>query len=326
MFVENRPIRSEADDAHSDSPRALKRRVTLYEWTLGAAVLPVLVRRLAITVARAISNLGHTRQAEIPTERLDPRVWVEAGSAETGRFRMFLDPSSPGHGADQMALGTYDQPLIEALRPFASLEGAVIWDVGAHVGYESLCFAELVGPSGQVVAFEPNPANAQEWQRNVDGNPSLASRMSLQRLALSDASGDAMFCFSEDVAGGLSSGSHLANVTPPEEQTSYTSFGSLKVTCARVDDLVEAGEIDPPAMIKIDVEGAEADVLRGALRTLERHQPALLVEVHHIHAMHDVDEILRDAGYSILLLDSPEECASRCFLKAVPARSRVRAD
>ena len=86
--------------------------------------------------------------------------------------------------------------------------------------------------------------------------------------------------------------------------------------CAPADDLVEAGEIAPPSIIKIDVEGAEADVIRGALGTLRRYRPALLVEVHHVRAMHDVGVLLQEAGYVSSVLQTPEESASRCFLKA----------
>lgn len=300
------PARSSTDGQRSSSPLGLQRRVALYERTLGIAVLPVLLRRLALQMWRN------------STHRSDPRVWVDAGPYETGRFRMFIDPSSVGHGARQMALGTYDETFVDALRPHSALQGAVVWDVGAHIGYESLLFAELVGPAGRVVAFEPNPANFREWQRNVEGNSELAARMSLRATALCDKSGTAAFRFSEDVLGGGSSGSHLADAVPPEDEVSYAAFGLVNVACARADDLVEAGEIAPPAIIKIDVEGAEADVVRGATRTLHRYKPILLVEVHHVRAMHDLEVLLQETGYSSSVLETPEETASRCFLKAVP--------
>jgi hypothetical protein len=97
----------------------------------------------------------------------------------------------------------------------------------------------------------------------------------------------------------------------------------LDVTCARADDLVASGVLPPPALVKIDVEGAEADVLRGATATLRTHRPLLLLEVHHVRAMHEVDDVLRAAGYSVSLLDSPEESPSRCFVKAIPIEASV---
>jgi FkbM family methyltransferase len=272
----------------------------------------------AVRSARALavsdSNTG------LPTE---PRRWTEAGPADIGRFRMFLDPESDGHGARQMAEGTYDDVLFRAAQSIVPLGGAVVWDVGAHIGYESLCFAVLVGDAGTVVAFEPNPANTREWERNVGGNPQLAGRMMLKRMALSCESGKAAFRFSEDVVSGRSSGSHLADVMPPEDPACYSTFGVLDVTCARADDLVTSGVLRPPALVKIDVEGAEADVLRGATATLRTHRPLLLLEVHHVRAMHEVDDVLRAAGYSVSLLDSPEESPSRCFVKAIPIEASV---
>jgi len=313
---------SESSGDSSDSLLPLQRRARLYERTWGIAVGPVLLRRAAIVLARKASRKpGHRAHGEGEVIARDPRRWVEAGPRDRGSFMMFLDPHSAGHGANQMALGTYDETLMAALRTH-SLESGVIWDVGAHIGYESLCFATVVGPAGRIVAFEPNPANVREWQRNVSGNAELAPRLSIQAVALCDRSGTAAFRFSEDVADGRSSGSHLAGVMPPEEAASYAGFDLANVACARVDDLVEAGDIAPPTLIKIDVEGAEADVLRGAIRTLQRHRPILLVEVHHVRAMHDVDEILRDAEYATTLLDSPEDSASRCFLEGVPAEPR----
>ena len=306
---------SESDvDSHRSLLR-LERKVALYERTLGLAVLPVLVRRLAIAVTRPFSDRAPSR--ENPIDRPDSRVWIEARPHETGRFKMFLDPHSVGHGAREMVLGTYDDTFLDALRPLSALQGAVIWDVGAHVGYESLVFASLVGPSGRVVAFEPNPANLVEWQKNADANADLAPRMNLQAIALSAEPGMAAFRFSDDVVGGRSSGSHLADSVPPEQELSYAAFRLVDVVCARADDLVEAGEIAPPSFIKIDVEGAEADVIRGAVRTLGRYRPALLVEVHHVRAMHDVGVLLQEAGYVSSLLQTPEESVSRCFLKAV---------
>lgn len=267
--------------------------------------------------AGSITDVHDAERAE--SDSPDPRVWVDAGPEDTSRFKMFLDPDSLGYGASQMALGDYDEALHEALRPYSSFEGAVVWDVGAHVGYWSLSLATLVGPKGSVIAFEPNPANVEEWRRNVAGNPDLAPRMSLRTVALSDTSGTASLLTSDDVASGRSSGSHLADVMPPEAPVSYATFTHLDVECARVDDLVGTGEVAPPALLKIDTEGAEASVLRGAIRTLQRHRPILLVEVHHVRAMHDLDEILAGVGYSISLLDSADESASRCFLKAVPS-------
>lgn len=307
---------SEGDSDRSGSELRLKRKVALYERTLGLAVLPVLVRRLAIAVARPLSTPSRGNPIDPP----DSRVWIEAGPLETGRFKMFLDPHSAGHGAREMALGTYDDTFVEALRPLSDIQGAVIWDVGAHIGYESLVFASFVGPSGRVVAFEPNPANVAEWQKNVEANVGLAARMNLKEVALSTEPGMAAFRFSDDIVGGRSSGSHLAASVPPEEEPSYTAFRLVDVLCARADDLVEAGEIAPPSIIKIDVEGAEADVIRGAVRTIGRYSPTLLVEVHHVRAMHDVGVLLQEAGYTSLLLQAPEESASRCFVKAYRAK------
>ena len=285
--------------------------------TVRAAARHVL--RLPRCVASRAARLARVSAVSDAPARVpgESRRWTDAGPPETGRFRMFLDAGSDGHGARQMAEGTYDEVLFRAASSIPSLRGAVVWDVGAHIGYESLCLAAQVGERGSVVAFEPNPANAREWERNVGGNPHLAGRMTLKRMALSCESGEAPFRMSEDIVSGRSSGSHLAAVMPPEEPAAYSTFGICDVTCMSADDLVTSGVVSTPTLVKIDVEGAEAEVLRGAMMTLRKHRPILLVEVHHIRAMHEVEDVLRAAGYSISLLDSPEESPSRCFAKAI---------
>jgi hypothetical protein len=78
--------------------------------------------------------------------------------------------------------------------------------------------------------------------------------------------------------------------------------GPLKVPCARADALLAAGEVEAPDVIKIDVEGAEAAVLRGARRTLER-DPVILLATHGEEVHRECLDILSAAGYEVHSLD-----------------------
>ena len=83
--------------------------------------------------------------------------------------------------------------------------------------------------------------------------------------------------------------------------------GPLRVQCARADTLLATGEVEVPDVIKIDVEGAEAAVLRGARRIMER-QPVILLATHGVQAHRECFGLLTAAGYELVSLhgSSPE--------------------
>jgi FkbM family methyltransferase len=153
----------------------------------------------------------------------------------------------------------------------------VCWDVGAHVGFE------LVGAAGRVYAFEPFPRNVELLRRHVAMNGYANVR--LFPCALGNFDGEVGF-----EPGPSSSMGHLA------------FCGPLRVACSMADTLLESGEIEAPDVIKIDVEGAEADVLRGARRALAKH-PVLFLATHGEAAHRSCLELLRTSGYEVRGLD-----------------------
>ncbi len=158
-------------------------------------------------------------------------------------------------------------------------QGATVLDVGAHVGYYTLLSATLAGSAGRVVAFEPNPANAAFLRRHVEMNGFCTVRV--DQAAVSDRAGTARFEF-----GSGSGTGHLAE------------DGPVMVRTVTVDDVCgEHGLV--PAAIKIDVEGAEAAVLRGAAETLGRARPVVFLSTHGAGVHHTCLGLLRDAGYRL---------------------------
>lgn len=163
--------------------------------------------------------------------------------------------------ADAMGLliwemGVYDLVLCEAIWRLLD-PGEAAMDVGAYVGYVSSLMAARTGPSGQVAAFEPFEAsfaalaaNASRWARQPD-----TAAIAPHRLALSDRGGQGLLGLPETFA------SNRGVPTLAERGTGGEPIGErVAVQLARLDDL--AGE-RPPALIKIDVEGHEAQVLAG---------------------------------------------------------------
>jgi FkbM family methyltransferase len=197
-------------------------------------------------------------------------------------------------------LGTYEPYMQEALQRFVR-PGAVVYDVGAHVGFHSLYSALLVGPSGRVIAFEPDPEAIETLRREVSANPGL--RVEIVGCALSDTSGTLQLDTSIE--------SSQARITPS---------GAVRVEGRTVDLLVLEGKLPPPDVIKIDVEGHEGHVLRGAADTLREFKPVVLCDYHDGSTLRIVRESVSELGYGVF----PGPPITACPLTAASsARSEI---
>lgn len=217
-----------------------------------------------------------------------------------------------------MLNGTYDAELFECAAKL-NLQGRHVIEVGAHIGYHSMSFANLVGPEGKVFAFEPNPFNVERMRQILGRNSDLAGRISLLAIALSDHSGEAEFFVSPMVDSGMSSGSMLGSVHPSVTPQQFRSAGFNRITVrtATLDNLLALGIDAAPRAIKIDVEGAESSVLRGGINILRRHRPHLLIEVHAIKSMFEVCQNVAALDYVVTILK--EEADGRCIVWGNPA-------
>jgi FkbM family methyltransferase len=214
-------------------------------------------------------------------------------------------------GAWQQAMlhDTYDVELFESLTKFP-LTGKIVYDIGAHVGYHSLKFAALVGTTGHVYAFEPNPTNNERIEEHLALNPELARRITLCPCALSDTVGKTTFVSSADVDGGTSSGGFIDDASTLWAKRDYiekTGFVTSTVTRNTIDALIDSGELTPPDLIKLDVEGAEQLVLAGGKNTLTEHHPHILIEFHSIFSTYDCMRQLAELGYKTSLLKHEDD-------------------
>lgn len=152
---------------------------------------------------------------------------------------------------------------------FESLRrGSVFVDVGANLGYYSLGANRRVGDDGQVFAFEPNPATLARLRRNVD--LSQAKGIKIFDCALSDAPGQCLLHVPPDPE--MHGHASLKN-------QDWTGDQTVAVSVRRLDDLL-ADELSRLDTIKIDAEGSELAVLRGAERLVTRFRPSILVELN----------------------------------------------
>lgn len=241
--------------------------------------------------------------------------WLTVSSGPLKGRQLFVSPNPTWQS---MVEGTYESFVFDTLSKHQDLDSAIIWDIGAHVGYYALAFASLVGQSGHVVTFEPNPHNANRIRQHLARNPDLASRVTLVTEALSDSSGEEVFVLSPELELGHSSGSHFDSALAPEKQEAYEAFDRTVVQTVRADTLLSEGRIPAPSIVKMDVEGAELSVLKGSSTMLSEVKPILLIEVHHIVMMFHVHKLLADAGYKIEIVDEEHSPASRCHIIAKP--------
>jgi FkbM family methyltransferase len=153
------------------------------------------------------------------------------------------------------------EPRAERIMARHLAPGMTAIDVGANIGYHTLRMARSVGPEGQVVAIEPGPRAVSRLRRNLALN--TFSNVDVVVAALGD---------------------HDAELVELHVQSSYPLSGSsgterALVRVARLDGLVLERELRRVDLIKIDVDGQEAKVLRGAVETLERFHPVLFFEL-----------------------------------------------
>lgn len=183
-----------------------------------------------------------------------------------------------GSGVNGYWLGTYELEKQKAFAHIVKL-GDVVYDIGAHVGFYTLLASNLVGDTGKVFAFEPLPRNSAYLRKH---------------LALNHRTNAKLF---ESAVGAQGGAALLA-----ESESSFSGRigekGELPVAIVSIDELVARSEMEPPDIIKIDVEGGEISVLRGAEKMLRAHRPTILLATHGSIAHAACLAFLKNIGYS----------------------------
>jgi len=175
--------------------------------------------------------------------------------------------------------GTYEPEMRQAFAEFIR-PGFVVYDVGSHAGYFAVTNALLVRPGGSVVAFEPRQSNVASIERQLRLNPDLSIR--LLQIAVSDRDGFAMF-----------------DESPGSSEGALSTKGGTRVAIRSIDSLVGSGEIPPPSLIKIDVEGHEQKVLEGAVATIAAHQPIILLDYNEGDTLSTARDVLGPLKYAV---------------------------
>lgn len=141
--------------------------------------------------------------------------------------------------------------------------GDVVIDGGAYWGETALYFAHLAGRTGRVVSFEFEAHNIERLRVNLGLNPELAPRIQLVPAALWDRAGQTV------------------SFMPQGPGTVIAAGGEGMATTDTIDALVGRGVVPRVDFIKMDIEGAELNALRGAESTLRRFRPRLAIAAYH---------------------------------------------
>jgi FkbM family methyltransferase len=214
------------------------------------------------TIRRMLGTIEHQIA---PTAFSVQLAGEDAVRCEVGGVELLADAAdaavTPG-----LLSGRYEVHLSTVFEKYCT-SGMTVVDVGANLGYYSLLASRLVGPSGRVVALEPNSENC---------------RLLLSSLRLNDITNVQLLPVAADTATGWAYYStHVGSNGGLIEDGELLSHPGTIVPTFRLDELVEG----PVGFLKMDVEGAEGRVVRGATRIIERDRPIITTELK--------DEMLR---------------------------------
>lgn len=223
--------------------------------------------------------------------KIPANVWVPAW-----RANIYLNPEWHGAGVTLFyAVRELYEPELTYLAQFLR-PGETLVDAGANCGLFTVAGARIVGPNGRVLAFEPGPTVLPMLGRNVDQNG--LSNVTIHRLGLGAEAGKVRLYQHPHGASSATLGCVPGSDTPSVE----IEIDTLDATLARLG-------VERVHTIKMDVEGAEELILRGASGLLAKQRPRILFEINP-EAIQNLSlrvdgvwNILADLGYSFFKLD-----------------------
>ena len=201
---------------------------------------------------------------------------------------MWLDPLFATQNWEEVEAESYSAYVQDLA------EGMVVFDIGAHIGTYAILALKRLGPRGKVIAYEPHPLTRKYLLQHLDMNPGGAGVV-VRDLCCGSSPGTASFYFLPDRTEGTS------GLVP------VNGFQQREVKVTTVD--AEVSELGlHPDILKIDVEGAELEVLKGAEATLTEDKPVIFLSIHPQalakvgRSEADVVEWLSGRGYECTVL------------------------
>jgi FkbM family methyltransferase len=215
-------------------------------------------------------------------------VRVRKGFARGARWTAF--PFS-----DYWRNGGSENDVAQAVNYLPTVKGAVFWDFGAHFGIHTIGLAMQAGPTGQAVAFEPDPAAFKKLNQHVAMN--RLHNVKLYNAAVSASSGIGTLYLPH----GHSAGSSVSHFQYDGQDV--TGIPHITVKTVSADDLVCRAQIRLPSILKIDVQGHGAHAIAGAIKSISAARPIIAFSVHGEAEWQGVKELLGPLGYTPEALD-----------------------
>jgi FkbM family methyltransferase len=215
-------------------------------------------------------------------------------------------------------------PLANEWYPLAVLKafvrpGDTVWDVGAHLGLYSRWLVQHL-KAGEVCAFEPLLQNVPELEHNL-ALGKVGERVRILTWALAGEDGTAEFQM-ENVHSGMGA---LANTRAEEESWAHgLAPVTQKVTTRSVDSILAKRDAPVPAVIKLDVEGAERQVLEGGREFFGGPSARLLIETHGLEVSRECLKFLFETGHTVAACVPESWNAGRHMILTKESISRVQ--
>jgi FkbM family methyltransferase len=194
----------------------------------------------------------------------------------------------------------YEQDNFDFLIKSAPQNGVVL-DIGAHIGLFSMVAAQLTGKQGKVFSFEPTLATRQLLEQTIRMN-NMQGTVTPCQQAVSNKEGSIVF-YESDVVGD--------NSNSLVEYLEDRGLKGTTVPVTTVDIFVNQQGLQRVDFIKIDVEGAEYDAIRGAADTLKNFRPYCILAIHPTpiakkgDQLGDIYDFVVNAGYRVTLYQKP---------------------
>ncbi len=212
------------------------------------------IARVLSLITRGVRTMSGKKNTDVACRRSG--LWWSLDLAEGIDLSIFL-------------FGAFEHRTARAIRTRLS-SGAFVLDLGANIGAHTLAMAGQVGPAGRVIAVEPTDWAFQKLTRNLSLNPGLAVSVVPLQVFLTDTLRESPgFLHSswnlDDSSGHPVHGGKLQGLKQARVMT--------------VDEMMV--EVGPPRLdlIKLDVDGFEARILRGASETMKRFRPPVILEL-----------------------------------------------
>lgn len=183
--------------------------------------------------------------------------------------------------------GEYEDTMIQEISAIINRDFSFI-DMGANIGFMSLCFSRLCKT---VYAIEPIPAIYSSLKKNIEANN--LSNVFMYQYAISNFDGEIEFSNSPKIHGN----------TYIQDSYQFKKINDkIRVKTITVDSFISENNIKSPLVLKIDVEGAEYDVLLGSEKTIDTLRPIIILATHDCHVEGVKDrciKFLEARGYTI---------------------------